>query len=313
MVFDLQRLQRQLAPFSFDTPPPTTEAVADYYAFYGLDAERRIDGLQHHFGHFASGKYEIVAHHFRHNTARGTFFLLHGYFDHAGLYRHAIDYALARGYDVVIYDLPGHGLSTGERASIGSFGEYETVLRDVLALFGSHAPQPWHVMAQSTGGAVAMDYLLLQAVPTFDKVVLLAPLVRAAEWRWVKTAHWLGSRFLERVPRRFGVNSSDPAFLGFLRNDPLQAQHISVRWVDAMLRWERRVEQLPESERAILLIQGERDTTVDWRYNIPVIRAKFPRSKYLPLKGAYHHLVNEAPAIREKIFAAIDLYLNADR
>lgn len=313
IAFDLERLQQQIAPFSFDTPAEASDAVAVYYRFYGLDFEHHASGLRHHFGHFSSGKHEIVCHYFARDGAVGTCFLFHGYFDHAGLFRHAIDYALARGFNVVIYDLPGHGLSTGERASINSFAEYEQVLRDALALFTDSAPHPWHAIAQSTGAAVVLDYLLLQSVPTFDKAVLLAPLVRAAEWRWVKTAHWLGHRFLDRVPRRYSVNSSDPAFLAVLRNDPLQAQHVAVRWVDAMVRWERRVEQLPESERTILVIQGEQDTTVDWRYNIPVIRGKFPKARYLPLKGAHHHLVNEAPAIRAKIWAAIDIYFGSAR
>lgn len=310
--FDLLQLQRQLPAFDVHAPVAAGGAIGDYFAYYGLDVERRQPAVQHHFGYLLSGRYHIVCHWFRQPEARGTLFLFHGYFDHAGLYRHAIDHGLSRGFDVVIYDLPGHGLSTGERVSIGSFAEYETVLRDVLGQLLAHAPQPWHALAQSTGGAVLMDYLLLQTAPSFDKVVLLAPLVRAAEWRWVKAAHWLGHRFLERVPRRFGVNSSDPAFLDWLRRDPLQTDYISVRWVDAMLRWERRVARLPASDRQILLVQGEQDATVDWRYNIPVIREKFPRARYLPLKDAHHHLVNEAPAIREKIFAAIDIYWLAD-
>ena len=313
--FDLERLHQQTPAFDIEREPANGDAVSAYFAFYGIDFEQRFPGLKHHFGHFSSGSYEIVAHYFSLAEPQGTCFVFHGYFDHSGLFRHVIEYCLRRQLNVVIYDLPGHGLSTGERASIPSFKDYGVVLRDCLKLFSAKAPQPWHAIAQSTGGAVMMDYLLRGAagakVPDFSKVVLLGPLLRAAEWRWVKTAYWLGHKFLERVNRRFAVNSGDKTFLNFLEKiDPLQDRYISVRWVEALLRWERLFASFPVSNRRLLIVQGQRDTTVDWRYNIPVIREKFPQAKYLPLQDAYHHLANETPEVREKIFAAIDLYMS---
>lgn len=314
--FDLERLHQQTPAFDIEREPVNGDAVAAYFAFYGIDFEQYFPGLKHHFGHFSSGSYEIVAHYFALPEARGTCFVFHGYFDHSGLFRHVIEYCLRRQLNVVIYDLPGHGLSTGERSSIPSFTDYGVVLRDCLKLFSAKAPQPWHAIAQSTGAAVLMDYLLRgetpARVPEFSKVILLGPLLRAAEWRWVKTAYWLGHKFLERVNRRFAVNSGDETFLNFLEKiDPLQDRYISVRWVEALLRWERLFNRFPASDRRLLIIQGQRDTTVDWRYNIPVIRKKFPQAKYLPLQDAYHHLANETPDTREKIFAAMDLYMGA--
>jgi len=314
--FDLERLHQQIRPFSVAEPFVPGDAEQTYFHFYGIDFERKIPGVEHYFGHFNSGKYDIVAHYFALDAsagkkARGTCFIFHGYFDHAGLYAHAIEYCLCRDLNVVIYDLPGHGLSTGERVSIPSFSEYLVVMRDALKLFADIAPQPWHAIGQSTGAAILMDYLLQELAPSFDKVVLLAPLLRAAEWRWIKVAYWVGQKFLERVPRRFGTNSSYQPFVNFVEHDdPLQTHYISVRWVDALMRWESRFEYFPALERSLLIIQGQRDTTVDWRYNIPFIRSKFPHAKYLPLQEAYHHLVNEAPDIRQKIVAALDLYFN---
>jgi len=313
-AFDMERLHRQTPVFDAAREPDYGDAAQDYFAFYGIDFEKNLPGVRHYFGHFSSGKYDIVAHYFAVADALGTCFVFHGYFDHAGLFRHVIEYCLRRRLSVVIYDLPGHGLSTGERASIPSFADYGAVLRDCMKLFAPTAPQPWHAIAQSTGCAVLMEHLLRTDLPTvkapaFDKVVLLGPLVRAAEWLWVKTAYWLGHKFLDRVNRRFAVNSGDEAFLNFLENvDPLQERFISVRWVDALLRWERLFESFPRSERKLLIIQGQRDTTVDWRYNIPVIREKFPQARYLPLQSAYHHLANETQDVREKMFAAVDLY-----
>lgn len=313
--FDSERLHQQIRAFTVVDAASFGDAEKNYFQYYGIDFENRIDGVEHFFGYFCSGKYDIVAHYFSLSASaaqppRGTCFIFHGYFDHAGLFAHIIDYCLRRSLNVVIYDLPGHGLSTGERASIASFSDYLTVLKDCTKLFADIAPQPWHAIGQSTGAAVLMDYTLQELPPSFDKIVLLGPLVRAADWRWVKLAYWVGSKFLDKVPRKFNQNSNDREFLAFIENsDPLQARHVAVRWVDALLRWEGRFDYLPESSKHILIIQGQRDTTVDWRYNIPAIRKKFPKARYLPLQDAFHHLANETPEIRGKIFAAMDMYL----
>lgn len=320
--FDPDRLHQQIRPFSVAEPFVPGDAEQTYFHFYGIDFERKIPGVSHYFGHFSSGKYDIVAHYFSVDPqdpaapkqSRGTCFLFHGYFDHAALFANLIEYCLRRRLNVVIYDLPGHGLSTGERVSIPSFSEYLVVMRDALKLFADIAPQPWHAIGQSTGGAMLMDYMLQELAPGFEKVVLLAPLLRAAEWRWIRVAYWVGQKFLERVPRKFGVNSSYGPFMQFIEHeDPLQTRYISVRWVDALLRWESRFDYFAPVDKPILIIQGQRDTTVDWRFNIPAIRGKFPRAKYLPLRDAYHHLANESQEIRQKIEAAMDLYFDEDK
>ena len=315
--FDLDRLHQQIRQFSVAEPFVPGDTEQAYFNFYGINFEKTLPHVQHYFGHFSSDKYDIVAHYFALDETikkpRGTCFIFHGYFDHAGLYKHLIEYCLRRDLNVVIYDLPGHGLSTGERISIASFTDYLGVMKGCMKLFEKIAPQPWHAIGQSTGGAILMDYVLQELAPGFDKVVLLGPLVRAAEWRWIKVAYWVGQKFLDRVPRKFNVNSNDKQFLHFLEHeDPLQTRYIAVRWVDALLRWESRFDHFAVSEKPILIVQGQRDATVDWRYNIPAIRKKFPKAKYLPLQDAYHHLANESPELREKMFAAMDLYFGND-
>ena len=55
--------------------------------------------------------------------------ILHGYYDHVGLYRHVVEWGLRMGFAVLACDLPGHGLSSGARASINEFVEYQAVLQ----------------------------------------------------------------------------------------------------------------------------------------------------------------------------------------
>ena len=115
--------------------------------------------------------------------------------------------------------------------------------------------------------------------------------------------------FVDSVKRTFAVNSTDAQFLEFLRRDPLQSQRISLRWIAALRRWLR---QLPRHDLGVgpaLVIQGDADTTVDWRYNIPAIHRLLPGSRVEYLQGARHQLANESAEIRRDYLARVDDWL----
>ncbi|MNG14200.1 hypothetical protein D3C84_979350 [compost metagenome] len=70
--------------------------------------------------------------------------------------------------------------------------------------------------------------------------------------------------------------------------------------------WVKRIEAAPVSARRLVIIQGESDMTVDWPYNLKVLREKFAAPEILLIPEARHHLANELPAIRQRYFDFID-------
>ena len=158
------------------------EALRDYYGFYNLDFSEAVPGLQHTVGWLESGRHRLVVQRFEHPYPRGTAVVCHGYYDHVGLYGYLIEFLLEQGLTVVTFDQPGHGLSTGERATIGSFDEYVQALTDVIVHPQAALPGPWYIIGQSMGGAITMEYLARQPDHGFREVVLLAPLIRPANW-----------------------------------------------------------------------------------------------------------------------------------
>ncbi|WP_372810407.1 alpha/beta fold hydrolase, partial [Litorivivens sp.] len=246
---------------------PPLSAAADisplaqaYFAYYGIDFENRIDGLQHHFGVFSSAGFDIAAHVFIPESPTKTAFLYHGFYDHAGLFKHAIEYCLKRQYAVFIYDLPGHGLSSGKRAEIDSFDQYLQIMNDAFhAAAPFNLPKPKIALAQSTGGAILMTYLL-KGGNAFEKEVLLAPLVRPKGWRWGKPLHNMIGRVVSSLPRRWAANSGDEEFLAWLRgSDALQCPVLPMSWVNALKVWEPMFRQLPDSDKTVLVVQGDAD------------------------------------------------------
>ena len=110
---DAEALRKQLTPIDLHGPQTDqTAALNAYRRHYGIDADSLGCHHSHRIGTFPSGDYMLTVQHFQLPEAgAGTAFLLHGYYDHAGLYGHLIRQCLALSYSVVIMDLPGHGLS----------------------------------------------------------------------------------------------------------------------------------------------------------------------------------------------------------
>ncbi|QTF92659.1 alpha/beta hydrolase [Halomonas sp. BM-2019] len=244
----------------------------------------------------------------------GTAFVVHGYFDHLGLYRHLLERLLERHWRVVLWDLPGHGLSSGPRASIDDFDDYGGCLEALQAHLEAEelAPRPWLGVGQSTGAAIlATDALTRGDDGHWAGLALLAPLVRPWGWSQTSWLHLLAGPFVRSIPRKFRANSTDAEFAAFLRErDPLQTDRVEVGWVSAMRRWMPRLLALPPNPVPTLILQGEQDLTVDWEWNLGVLERKFPNAEIHRHPEARHHLVNEAEPIRLALFGTLDRFID---
>ncbi len=242
---------------------------------------------------------------------QGTTVVLHGYYDHVGIYQHLVRYCLARGQVVLMPDMPGHGLSTGARATIPTFDDYVAAAQTSLDFAASELPRPWRLVGQSMGGSIAMLWLIrrgfTRANSPFAGIGLLAPMVRPHQWPLNRIVFMVLKSWIEARPRTFSENSKDLEFVRFLREDDiLQPRTLPVAWVAAMVEWMSAFALAPSSDLAPVVIQGDDDLTVDWRYNVPAIVEKFDAVvRYVP--GARHHMVNEDAATRAEIFKHLDI------
>lgn len=285
------------------------DGFAAYCQFYQLD----IPDTQHRIGYVDSGAYRLAAQYWLPaDAARGTALLVHGYFDHMGLYGHVVRYLLDQGYAVLGFDLPGHGLSSGARAVIHDFDDYGQAVHNVLSAAAGKLPPLTLGFGQSTGCAAWMNYLMADYPIKPQQLLLFSPLLRPH--RWALQGRWLYSalrHFVRYLPRSFRANSSDPTFLRFCHElDPLQPRMLTVAWVSAMKNWLERFAAQPAIALPALIVQGQRDDTVDWRYNIPVILQKMPQAQLHYLAEARHHLANESTSIRLRLWQIVSEFLH---
>lgn len=296
-----------------DLGAPVPDLAAAYWQFYRLPMPE-TGVLQVLLGQRAVGPYRVALQAWlpQGRPLKGTLLLLHGYYDHMGLYGHLQRWALSHDLAVLACDLPGHGLSSGARASIQDFHFYQLTLQGLMAAATELAlPHPWHVMGQSTGAGILLDYLLHNEAPTgLGKVMLLAPLVRPVSWGMSQLSYRLLRPFVDSIPRRFANNSNDADFLRFVREgDPLQPRTLPVDWVGALARWIPRMEAAPVSALQPIIVQGEQDQTVDWAHNLRVLGEKFAAPQVFTLPTAGHHLANEHADIRARYLAYLSQQL----
>ena len=303
---DVRQIQKDMTALDLSAAYTPTESISSYFDYYGLD----YNNVRHFFGHFTSQTRLISAHVFIPKAPKGTLFLLHGYLDHAGTFRHLIQAAVDHRFAVAVFDLPGHGLSSGERGAIEDFKSYVQTFKDFIKICTPRLAKPFHLVGHSTGCAIAFEYLQQVSEAEFDKVAFLAPLVHNARWRLSKFGVSIAKLFADTLPRKYRDNSSDAEFLDFVRKDPLQGKRLSIKFLSALYTWDNRARKYDTVSSSVLLIQGKEDEIVDWHYNVGFLKAKINGVTLELINDAKHQLVNERKDIRDKGFDLIFDYFN---
>lgn len=305
------RDQLEIEPIETVDPAAYPPAVRDYFAHFGLDGGGC--NADHVFGTFESAGFTLAAHLYEPARYTATVVLLHGYLNHCGQYRHLIRFLLENGFAVALFDLPGHGLSSGETAAIDSFDQYIAVTRDFMRLIQGRLHGPYRGVGFSTGAAILIEMLLEDSAGGFDKIVLAAPLIHWSLYDQSKGTYKIYSAFTDKIARFHRKNSSDRDFLIFNKTqDYLHCQHLSLKWVKALFEWNDKFETMSDSDRNVLIIQGDKDVTVDWKYNLDVLRKKVPNAEIKMIPGANHELFNEAPEYRRQALNYIGDFFRQD-
>jgi alpha-beta hydrolase superfamily lysophospholipase len=140
-----------------------------------------------------------------------------------------------------------------------------------------------------------------------EHYILLGPLLRPRGWTGSNILFAVSRWFLSSTQRTFSKNSHDKEFLYFVKHsDAMQSQRLPHDWVVALIDYQKRFAHAEISDQSLTIIQGTGDETVDWQYNLPQIEKKFPGSRTYMIAEARHHLANESPEFRDRVFSLID-------
>ena len=287
--------------------------LKEYYKLYQFN--RLPNDIDYSAGFHWLGDTQLFLQYFHRRKAKGTVVLVHGYTDHSGLYRHIIQHLVNNHWNVFTYDLAGHGLSSGESLAIRRFNDYVVQLQHLLNHYRAYFIGPLVMMGQSMGGSIVLSLLAASSEQqkkawSIRGNVMLAPMIRPADYDWMNRLYPFFGWWLGKLKRRFSTSSHDQDFLDFRsQQDPLQHRYISLKWIGAMLKWVKEIEKSDSLVDSTLIIQGSGDETVNWQHNMLQLKRLCPAAQWQVVEGARHHLVNESEVYRKQVFDSVDEYL----
>ncbi len=100
--------------------------------------------------------------------------------------------------------------------------------------------------------------------------------------------------------------------MNFLKNnDPLQAKYMSTSWIESYFQWYLKMETNREKRirTKLLVIQGDKDSVVGWKYNLPFLKEKFVDSEIYMVKKARHELLKEKQKYLDQVFYKMQEFL----
>lgn len=270
----------------------------------------RFPDVDHEVGTLTDGDSQIVVHRFSPSEPRAECVFVTGYLDHVGLFSDLIGELVKMGYRVTTFDLPGQGLSSGPRARVDSFSEYFSALERVVATLGPSS-LPVLALGQSTGGSAWLDWVRRHGDHSFDRFILMNPLIRPRNWWYLGWLHRALKPLLNTVRRGRGAGSHSETFNHFVQHeDSLQSPVIPVAWLTAMVEFKNSILTMPPaSGDRLWIFQGTEEKTVDAPWNLARIAEKFPGARVVRVPGARHHLANETPEYRQPVIDALTSFL----
>jgi len=249
------------------------------------------------------------------DSIKGTVIFLHGYLDHLGLYSELYRELLKAKYKVVAVDLPGHGLSSGKPGDVHSMADYGDLVSALISQHGSDLAdhQSLVLMGHSTGCLAIQDYLYRNPNHPELSAVFVAPLVRSAQWGWSTFFYRLAGGSMKEIPKWDRANSSDPEFVARLHQDPLRVGNIPGHWFSELIHWnQHQLQHAPvQTKVPLLILQGNKDKVVAWKKNLKILKGLFPQAEIEMVPNGQHHLLNENPTIKTKVYDRLFNTLNA--
>jgi lysophospholipase len=267
---------------------------------------------------------------------RGTAVVFPGRTEYIEKYGRVAARLAARDLAVVAIDWRGQGLSDRRPGNLGHVDDFRDYQRDVAALMALvgllDLPEPRYLLAHSMGGCIGLRSLLERA--DFCGAVMSAPMwhlqmrsaTRELTTRVTRVASLigLGGRLTPGTTVQatvLGVGfegnalTSDPEHFAYMvrqlaAHPELGLGGPSIGWTYAALEEMARLYLGPLPREPVLVMLGSEETVV----STSVIRsqvAKLPAGELLELESARHELFMERRPILERVWAAVDRFLDS--
>jgi len=180
---------------------------------------------------------------FPEGASRAQVGVVHGYGDHCGRYRGAIEALAAQGFTVHAFDYRGHGKSDGRRGFCAHYGELvEDLVRFWQRIRMASGDQKAFLVAHSNGGLMALKWLETGGGQGLQGLVLSAPYLQLAITPPATKlfAARVANRLVPWIPLKTELTSKDltrdEAVQRQTDEDPLYHRVVTPRWFNEAKR-----------------------------------------------------------------------------
>ncbi len=234
--------------------------------------------------------------------ANALLVLLHGFAEHTGRYE-KLGCALAQqGIAVAAADLPGHGLSSGNRGDIGSLEACLEILEKLTRLVFMPAcrQESFSLFGHSFGGLLGINWMMKNP-PLLKRVVIQSPLLEAGfpipEWK--KTAAKILSILWPTCALSVNLEvswlSRDAAVGETYQKDPLVFNKMSARtYQDILTTRDRVMAHAADCAIPALLLYGGADKVISTAMAQQWFSRLRCEKRCVVFPDCYHELHNES-------------------
>lgn len=248
--------------------------------------------------------------------AKGVVCLVHGLGEHSGRYAHVAEWLNRAGYQLVSFDLPGHGKSGGKR---GDLPVYDVLSKEVTLLLSearSRFPSlPQVLYGHSLGGLIVL-YYILRLQPKIAAAVVTSPGLMTAlheQKGKVALAKLLGS-VMPGMVMASGLDvkmlSRDPSVFERYQNDPLIHDRMTLGSAKNSMEAIRYIFENPmRLQLPLLLMHGTGDQLTYPKGSQEFASMVTPGYCTLRLWPGFFHELHNEPG-KEEVFGYLISYLD---
>lgn len=231
-------------------------------------------------------------------------FVIHGYGEHCNRYGFLAEFFAQNGFQVTIFDLPGHGHTYGRRCHINNFKHYLDVSRAVLddVLKSDSQNLPLFIFAHSMGGLIAA-LLLEDEMPANLKATAL-------------TSPYLGCAIpLPKIIMKLAMIGGIICPIGFIKSpfsgkdvtqnpeiikeydsDKLMGRHTTFGWHrSSTLAQLEAIANVDKIKTPLFCWAADKDKLADYKVTQEFFGKLKCEHQFKLLENCYHEVLNEEP------------------